>query len=388
MFKKGPQGANVAKDHQKSMYNLELENLHSRFAYFYKETIKALGDSNVAVPLDMLEHHSYRVYNFVENRCPQILFEVCHANPDCWQVIRCALSLIIVTIGILKKKIIALRENKVTVITLANDDMVNKKVNMDAFSDLEHDMSAWADFSLKGICEGSYLSILVNILAETHEDVTIELVLNLIEAMVTVYDSSMSLLKAPYNPKEESRKRAEAEQAEKDIKAGRRTKYIPKASPSSICIIINTVLAHRNREAMAGSVANIISAILMNTPAEHADTVAEAISRNKTALELPLGRNVKANHQTPSTSFSSTRDTPGSTRWSNRPSTSQHPRTQVNPNPLDDVLKGFSKVRTLTLTLTLTRSRTRTRTRIRIRTQIQFLTLTLSLTRTRTLTLT
>jgi hypothetical protein len=214
-------------------------------------------------------------------------------------------------------------------------------------NDLNMDMSKWADVSLSQISDNANISILVNMLQDTHEDVSIERILFVIESMVTYSaDAAMCLLKAPYNPKNEARLRLEEEQAEKDIKAGKRGKYSPKPSPSSICNIIITVGAHRNREAMAGSLANIITAIIKFTPAEHQGVVAANIARCTVPLELPL----KDHHHTPSSgladSSSTTARANASTAKSHTLSRMKSARTtKGNPeNAFEKALKGFSKV--------------------------------------------
>jgi hypothetical protein len=318
-----------------------MDRLQVQFTYFWKETLAALGDAGVAVPLDMLDDRSSRIFNFVENRCPQLLFELMNANPDCRLVTRCAMSLIIVTIAILKKRVIPDPDSRRSLLYPEVESLERIEIG---YNDLNMDMSKWADVSLCQISDNAYISILVNMLQDTHEDVSIELTLFVIESMV-VYsaDAAMCLLKAPYNPKNEARLRLEEEQAEKDIKAGKRGKYSPKPSPSSICNIITTVGAHRNREAMAGSLANIITAIIKFTPAEHQGVVAANIARSTVPLELPL----KHHHHMPSSASSSTTaranastaNSPTLRRMKSARTTKGSPE-----NAFEKALKGFSKV--------------------------------------------
>ena len=326
-----------------------MDRLQVQFAYFWKETLAALGDAGVPVPLDMLEDRSSRIFNFVENRCPQLLFELINANPDCRLVTRCAMSLIIVTIAILKKKVIPDPDSRRS---LLYPEVENLERNETGYNDLDRDMSKWADLSLHQIADNAYISILVNMLQDTHEDVSIELTLFVIESMVTFSaEAAMCLLKAPYNPKNEARLRLEEEQAEKDIKAGKRGKYSPKPSPSSICNIITAVGAHRNREAMAGSLAHIITAIVKFTPAEHQDEVAANIARSTVPLELPLGQKKHHHHHhTPSSGLAASSSTASSANASaanNSPTLRRMAAARAKGSPehaFEKALKGFSKV--------------------------------------------
>lgn len=154
------------------------EKLGEQFRYFRKEFLDAALSIGVPVPLDMVEDKAGRVYTFVQQKGPRYLFQIMHGNPDSAHLLRCSLSLLIVTISILRGK---LPSNN----SLGQDGGSHMWLNV-----LSENISSWALDSLTSIADGSAVAICTNLLRHSHSQTIQELILNLLAQLVNITEEA------------------------------------------------------------------------------------------------------------------------------------------------------------------------------------------------------
>ena len=78
--------------------------LNEQFKYFRIEFMEAASASGVTVPLDLLEDNSGRLFSFMQTQTgqsgPKYVLSVMESNPESVHLMRCSLSLLIVTIHV------------------------------------------------------------------------------------------------------------------------------------------------------------------------------------------------------------------------------------------------------------------------------------------------
>ena len=155
------------------------EKLGEQFRYFRKEFLDAALSIGVPVPLDMVEDKAGRVYTFVHQKGPRYLFQIMHGNPDSAHLLRCSLSLLIVTISILRGKL-----PESTAVS-GMDRSTHQWLNM-----LTENVSSWALDSLTSIADGSAVAICTNLLRHSHSQTIQELILNLLAQLVNITEEA------------------------------------------------------------------------------------------------------------------------------------------------------------------------------------------------------
>lgn len=148
------------------------KKLHNQFHYFRNETIDAALVAGVTVPLEIINDTGSHIVTFLEQRGPNFLLGIMPANIDNTHLIKCALSLLSVTIARLRLK--------------SHDS-----------SDL--DGSGWAEETLQQIAEDSSpIAVCITVLTSCPVQSIKILALQLISQLVTVSREALNqMLESP-----------------------------------------------------------------------------------------------------------------------------------------------------------------------------------------------
>lgn len=88
---------------------MKMTHLNEKFQYYQKQFIEASLSAGVTVPLDFFDDKSNRLFNFMmtqTGQCgPKYVLSVIESFPESIHLIRCSLSLLIITIQLLRKKL-------------------------------------------------------------------------------------------------------------------------------------------------------------------------------------------------------------------------------------------------------------------------------------------
>jgi hypothetical protein len=129
----------------------------------------------------MVEDKAGRVYTFVNQKGPRYLFQIMHSNPESAHLLRVSLSLLIITISILRGK---LPQNTPSMsCNLDNSHLTWMNL-------LTENVSTWALDSLTSIADGSAVAICTNLLRHSHSQTIQELILNLLAQLVNITEEA------------------------------------------------------------------------------------------------------------------------------------------------------------------------------------------------------
>lgn len=148
------------------------QRLSHQFQYFKDQFLEAASSLSIAVPLDIVEDKSGHIYPFLQASGPKYIFQIMQGNIHNIHLMRCALSVLIITTTLLRKRIQALDGNPA-----------------------ERD---WASAALLKFSDSVTMGSCINILINTYNPVVQELILNLMAALITVSDDAIrQMLSAP-----------------------------------------------------------------------------------------------------------------------------------------------------------------------------------------------
>lgn len=171
---------------QQQMHHHE-EKLNKQFDYFRREFMDAALASGVTVPLDMLEDATGRLFGFVQLKGPRYLLHIMDTEIDNGHLLRCSLSLLIVTINILRFK-------------LPSGQSTSKDFPSQGWiSSVAEGFSTWAAEAVDKIADSYAVTICIKLLKYTHVQAIQELTLNLLSQVVTISTEAADfMLQSPY----------------------------------------------------------------------------------------------------------------------------------------------------------------------------------------------
>jgi hypothetical protein len=161
------------------------EKLSEQFRYFRTEYVEAANSCGVAVPLVIVEDKSGQVYKFVYHGGPKYLFEVIQANLENIHLLRCSLSLLIIIITLLRRK-------------LPDGSAGHKESTLFSVSTSDS-ITAWVADTLAKIGDASAVSICINVLITSYNPSVQELSLSLLASMLMVSDEAVAQMLLPYS---------------------------------------------------------------------------------------------------------------------------------------------------------------------------------------------
>lgn len=162
------------------------EKLNEQFRYFRTEYVEAANTSGVAVPLAIVEDKSGQVYKFVVHGGPKYLFEVIQANLENIHLLRCSLSLLIIIITVLRRK-------------LPDPSQPHRESQLFSANTTDS-ITSWVVDTLARIGDAAAVSVCINILITSYNPSVQELALSLLASILMVSDEAVAQMLLPYNP--------------------------------------------------------------------------------------------------------------------------------------------------------------------------------------------
>eukprot|EP01039_Chlorochromonas_danica_P003658 gene3658-4004_t len=170
---------NKAASHTPAALTLE-QHLSYQFQYFKEQFLLAASSLGIAVPLDMMEDKSGHIFPFLQASGPKYIFQIMQSHIQNVHLMRCALSLLLITTSLLRKRI-------------AQVDMDDGRLHRVHSTEKE-----WARQALQKFSDSVTMGSCVNILISTYNPVVQELVLNLMAALISSSnDTVRQMLSAP-----------------------------------------------------------------------------------------------------------------------------------------------------------------------------------------------
>ncbi len=166
------------------------DKLNEQFRYFRSEYVDAANTSGVAVPLTIVEDKSGHVFKFVLHGGPKYLFEVIQANLENIHLLRCALSLLVIIITLLRRKL-------PDPSTYKDSSVFSPHPGSVATAD---SIGAWVVDTLARIGDASAVSICINVLITSYNPSVQELALSLLASILMVSDEAVTQMLLPYTP--------------------------------------------------------------------------------------------------------------------------------------------------------------------------------------------
>ena len=166
------------------------DKLNEQFRYFRSEYVDAANTSGVAVPLTIVEDKSGHVFKFVLHGGPKYLFEVIQANLENIHLLRCALSLLVIIVTLLRRKLPDPSTHKESSVFFPHPGSI-------ATTD---SIGAWVVDTLARIGDASAVSICINVLITSYNPSVQELALSLLASILMVSDEAVTQMLLPYTP--------------------------------------------------------------------------------------------------------------------------------------------------------------------------------------------
>lgn len=259
--------------------------LNDQFRYFRREFMEAASAQGVTMPLELVEDKSGRFFTFVNANGPRYLLQIIHSQPEASTIMRCAISLLIVTMAILRRK---LPENR------------GKTPGTNWMSLLSGNINGWATQILSTISDGASVSICINLLAKSKILVIRELVLSLLALLVNTSEEAVIQMVTLPNHQQisakemEERFRKENPHVNPSYKLTIEDKigFNPSSSHGSCLAVMFALVAdNRNHFTIVSACAEVIIAMMQHKSARIAQIIAQ------TSLQGPPPKEKKESEQ-------------------------------------------------------------------------------------------
>lgn len=183
------------------------EKLSEQFRYFRSEFLEAANQVGVTVPLDILEDTTGRIFNFVKYNGPKYILQMIPANLENVHLLRCSLSLLIITVTILSRKLpdatSETANNSVLNNTSTNISSVGAQLNPSAqpnwSNSITETIQQWAIESLNHLNDAGAVSVTINLMMKTNASSVHELALSFLSALIKVSDDAAIMMFHPPN---------------------------------------------------------------------------------------------------------------------------------------------------------------------------------------------
>lgn len=266
--------------------------------------MEAATNSGVAIPLDMVEDKNGHMYTFVKTNGPKYIFQIIQGNIKSVHLIRCSLSLIIITITLLRRKCL---ENIVKQKPQSRHSYSHSATNQSA-------ISAWASDSLAKIIDTGTVSVCIDILVKSSNPTVQELALNLLAMLLPLSPTAIEqMLQPPSSAKEGNHQlnekfiesdndnkkmnvpsksadplKTKPVQSESNKSRARSPKKPSDKSPESAsCLshVLSVALLQKNRHLLLAGCADVILAMLTVNQVDLCEVIASTPTCHLPALE-------------------------------------------------------------------------------------------------------
>jgi hypothetical protein len=241
--------------------------MQDQFRYFRQEFIDICQSAGIAIPMDMMEENSSRIFVFVQQKGPSHIFQVIRSNPENVGVLRSSMALLIVTLTILQAK----KESSIKM----PDKFSRKSSSVGTES-----LSTWISSSLVEMFDSSAIQLLIQVLKYSTTLSIDELCLNLLAklVLVSVECAEQMLLPASYAKNQKSTTTPSASKQTEDTR-------------TCMSYIFSVAACNKNREVIIAAVADIIIGVLLvHKQSPNLVSICEEISRTTVTI-LPLQKN-------------------------------------------------------------------------------------------------
>lgn len=180
-----PEGVMKLMQQDKKANKASDDKINQQFRYFRKEFSEAASACGIAMPLAFSEDTSGRVFSFVKHSGPEFILQMLLTETDSLHLMRTSLSLLIVTVSILRRKVPISDTN----------GLFSSGLFSSSFSEA---MSEWAHGALRHLIDGGAVSVCINLLLSTYVQDVQELIITLIAHFVTSSnEAAFQMLQTP-----------------------------------------------------------------------------------------------------------------------------------------------------------------------------------------------
>ena len=252
--------------------------LNDQFRYFRREFMEAASTQGVTMPLELVEDKSGRFFTFVNANGPRYLLQIIHTQTEASTIMRCAISLLIITMSILRRKIPSNRPKKIT--------------GSNWMSLLSGNINGWAQEILSSISDGAAVSICINLLAKSKILVIRELLLTLLALLVNTSEEAVIQMLTSPNHQQMSAKEMEEKFRKENphtppnykMTIDEKVKYNPSSTHGSCLSVMFSIVAdNRNHFSIVSACSEVVMAM---TSGNHQSTKI-AVSIAQTSIQGP-----------------------------------------------------------------------------------------------------
>lgn len=224
--------------------------LSNQFRYFKSEFLEAAASAGVTVPLDLVEDNSNKVYNFITTPSgqngPKYIYSVMQSRPDATHLMRCSISLLLVTISLLRIKL----ENVAISQQLHDSEIADP-------STVSYNI--WAAEALDKLSSSSSINICSKLLKKTHIPEIQDLVLRLLAQLVTISQDASDCMLGQHESSGAIMGGNSGETDGQGMSTGTAVGSVHStADYSCLSHLLSVVAYHRNRYSLHCGVADII----------------------------------------------------------------------------------------------------------------------------------
>jgi hypothetical protein len=254
--------------------------LNKQFHYFRREFLEAATSVGATVPLDILEDGTGKLITFIKFNGPKNVLEILsmsfHQEAQGVHLQRCGLSLLIVTVAILHRRLTQMESSPPPLWSVA----------------MVENASTWAADALHRIADGGAVGVCVSLLMNSYLQGIQELSLNLLSHLVTVSEeAAIQMLQPPGNY---DRNQLQCDETETKISVPKlktvplkktiasnddrfeenKTNVSKPTEPICVSYILSVATQQRNRYVIMAAVAEVMIAITFTRSKEICETIA------------------------------------------------------------------------------------------------------------------
>lgn len=224
--------------------------LNDQFRYFRREFMEAAISAGVTLPLELIEDRTGRFFNFVNSKGPKYLLYIMRTQPESSTIMRCAISLLIVTLVILRRKL---------------PDGANRSLNWTSM--ISGSVGSWVVEMLADVADGAAVSVCITILMNSKLLIIQELLFSLLGMLINCSDeAALQMLTSPSYQQSslkelEDRWRKELGIHDASLTIDEKAQIIPEIKPTCLSIVFRIVANNRNHHTIVASCADIVVAM-------------------------------------------------------------------------------------------------------------------------------
>jgi len=247
--------------------SLRASDFETKFQYFRQQFVDICIFSGVVLPIHMTDENSGRFFKFIENKTPYLLYDFIVSHSDNVDIVKCAASLLIVTMSILHDKREKFRQT-------TNKEHINAQ---------EVHFYSWITSSLETLSDHNCVQTIIRVITLTSKLPIYELLLNLLAKMIFISSAAAEQMLLPLVRTETERKK---------------TSVSVEDAPDVTCIsyVFSVGALNKSRDVIVAAVADIVIGIIRAHQASpNLQDVCEIIAKTL-VVPLPVKKNEHISH--------------------------------------------------------------------------------------------